>query len=84
MTMLLALPLAVGGLTACDGWVESYCDEGEVYVEYAQGGADCRAATSADPRCQHGRVLRERPGGRLDCIVDDTTADPDPIAPASR
>lgn len=80
--LLIALGLAVGGLTACDGgWVEHVCSDGEYAVVYAEGGSDCAKRAEGDPTCPDGRILRRfEPSGREDCIIDDTTRDPDPVA----
>ncbi|MET3960849.1 hypothetical protein ABIE44_000783 [Marmoricola sp. OAE513] len=76
---LLALTLASAGLTGCS-WVEHICSDGEYTVEYAEGGAECKKLAADDPECPDGRILRKaEPSGREDCIVDDTTKDPDPV-----
>ena len=76
---LLVVVLAAGGFTACE-WVETICSDGEYTVEYAEGGGECKKLATDDPTCPDGRILRRtEPSGREDCIVDDTTRDPDPV-----
>jgi hypothetical protein len=76
---LLPLVLATGGLAACS-WVEHICSDGEYTVQYAEGGGNCEKRAADDPNCPEGRILRKTlPSGREDCIVDDTTRDPDPV-----
>jgi hypothetical protein len=78
---LLVLTFAAGGLTACDAWVEHICSDGEYTVTYAEGGGECVKRAASDPTCPEDRILRKTmPSGREDCIIDDTTRDPDPVA----
>jgi len=76
---LLVTALLVPPLVACDGleWVEGICMDDEVYVQFVEGGGDCRALKKSDPDCPDEEIPREQiPSGKIDCVPNDVTKKP--------